>query len=393
MPSLEFTSNALMMNVPIHLQGNIGIGTTSPSCPLDVFGPNRNVSTASYVDAVYDDYTLTSEYANRTTIASFVGGSDEGYALLPDFGFDFYISAVNYRALTYVGTNSYFTFGQPFVSYSHLSISYNVPTLFVGVGDYVVNSISYSSGTYNNVPAMFVYYDGYHYENNSKLNKWCVVFQSNGVITMIILQRDDSEYATTYGLLGYGDLGYGNERYWILDMSQMVLQYGLNVNGAYALQLYDTYGPAANINGRLLVNGTIRYINTPAPASGTSLVLDYYTGNIAILASDARYKNNIDDLPPVLDQLMNLRTVSYNWKNDSHKWYGLLAQQVSSVFPDAAWYNPQNDTHGVHYTPTIVTILLKGIQELKLIDNQKTQQINDLLTRVEQLENAISHLS
>lgn len=137
----------------------------------------------------------------------------------------------------------------------------------------------------------------------------------------------------------------------------------------------------------LVVNGTIRNINAPAPTSGTSLVITG-DGDIAPQSSDARYKTNVQDLPPILDSIMNLRAVSYNWKEETApKWYGLLAQQVSDVFPDAAWHNSENDTYGVHYTPTVVTLLLKAVQELKELDAQKTTCIQELTARIQILEN------
>ena len=135
----------------------------------------------------------------------------------------------------------------------------------------------------------------------------------------------------------------------------------------------------------LTVSGTIRNINGPSPTSGTSLVITG-DGDIAPQSSDARYKTNVEDLPSVLDSLMNVRAVSYNWKDEPQKWYGLLAQQVAEVFPEAAWHDVEKDTFGVHYTPSVVTLLLKAIQELKALDAQKNQRIQDLEDRVAALE-------
>lgn len=114
----------------------------------------------------------------------------------------------------------------------------------------------------------------------------------------------------------------------------------------------------------LVVNGTIRNVNGPSPTSGTSLVITG-SGDIAPQSSDARYKTNVEDIPSALDAIMNMRAVSYQWKDEPQKWYGLLAQQVAEVFPDAAWHDVEKDTYGVHYTPSIVTLLLKAIQEMK----------------------------
>lgn len=126
----------------------------------------------------------------------------------------------------------------------------------------------------------------------------------------------------------------------------------------------------------LVVKGTIRNINGPAPTSGTSLVITA-SGDIAPQSSDARYKTNVEDLPSVLEKLMDVRAVSYNWKDETQKWYGLLAQQLAEVFPEAAWHNETEDTFGVHYTPSVVTLLLKAIQEIKQTYDQRIGQLQE----------------
>ncbi len=131
---------------------------------------------------------------------------------------------------------------------------------------------------------------------------------------------------------------------------------------------------------KLTVNGTIRNIGGPSPSSGTSLVITA-SGDIAPQSSDARYKNNIEDIPSVLDALMNLRTVSYQWKDEPEKWYGLLAQEVADVLPDAAWHDVEKDTYGVHYTPSIVTLLLKALQEMKQTYDQRISALEAVIPK------------
>jgi uncharacterized small protein (DUF1192 family) len=133
-----------------------------------------------------------------------------------------------------------------------------------------------------------------------------------------------------------------------------------------------------------VVNGTIRNLNGPAPTSGTSLVITG-DGDIAPQSSDARYKNDIEDIPPVLDAVMNMRAVSYRWKDEPHKWYGLLAQQIAEVFPDAAWHDAEKDTFGVHYTPSIVTLLLKAIQEMKQSHDARITTLEQEIERLKSL--------
>lgn len=138
--------------------------------------------------------------------------------------------------------------------------------------------------------------------------------------------------------------------------------------------------PVFDYMANLTVNGTLRNINGLGPSSGTSLVITP-EGYIAPQSSDARYKNRVEDVPSVIEKIMNLRPVSYHWKDKAQKWYGLLAQQVLDVFPDAAWHDEQSDTYGVHYTPNIITILLKAVQEQQLIIQEQNKRITALENR------------
>lgn len=158
------------------------------------------------------------------------------------------------------------------------------------------------------------------------------------------------------------------------------LTFGINDRNALNVGLTGNIGIGTTTPATaLVVNGTIRNINGPAPDSGTSLVITA-NGDIAPQSSDARYKTNVEDLPPILSTLMSVRPVSYNWKDEPQKWCGLLAQEVAQVIPSAAWHDLETDTYGVHYTPTIVTLLLKGLQELNAT-------VHELKARVQQLEN------
>ena len=96
--------------------------------------------------------------------------------------------------------------------------------------------------------------------------------------------------------------------------------------------------------------------------------------------SDIREKENIQPLTLGLDHLMKLNPVSYQWKNRDDKkiQYGLIAQEVQEVIPEAV-YGPTNEIEyddegrvipadpearmGIAYNKLIPT-LIKSIQEL-----------------------------
>lgn len=210
--------------------------------------------------------------------------------------------------------------------------------------------------------------------NGIAINATGSVQVSNGVSANKLTILDDSSFL---GRIGIGTSN-PNAKLHILSTTNTDL---LRIDNSELQVLINKDGNIGigtnNPTTAFTVNGTIRNINGPSPTSGTSLVITGQ-GDIAPQSSDARYKTNIQELPIILDSLMNVRAVSYNWKDETDKWYGLLAQQVAEVFPDAAWHNVENDTYGVHYTPTIVTLLLKAVQEMKGLHDEQKQRIVEL---------------
>jgi hypothetical protein len=112
-----------------------------------------------------------------------------------------------------------------------------------------------------------------------------------------------------------------------------------------------------------------------------------------INTSDASLKENIQDLPYGLNEVMKLRPVSFTWKdnNDGHKRIGLIAQQVKSVVPEVVrdWESRKDEKTGQITTApsaklglqynAIIPVLIKAIQD-------QQQEINDYKNRLEKLE-------
>ena len=100
-----------------------------------------------------------------------------------------------------------------------------------------------------------------------------------------------------------------------------------------------------------------------------------YGNGTTSYSSDARLKKNIvTTRDGYLDDVMNLRVVKYNWKNDAEgkaPELGLIAQEVEQVFPalvqnDIEKISEDDDTvYKQLKTSVLPFILLKAIQELK----------------------------
>jgi hypothetical protein len=122
---------------------------------------------------------------------------------------------------------------------------------------------------------------------------------------------------------------------------------------------------------------------------GNNTVANYYLyGNgTSSFTSDARLKKNIETTRNgYIDDLMKLRVVKYNWKNDKEgtpKELGLIAQEVEQVFAGLVQedLNPveeNGETFKQLKASVLPFILLKAIQEQQTLIENLTTRLNAL---------------
>jgi hypothetical protein len=83
-------------------------------------------------------------------------------------------------------------------------------------------------------------------------------------------------------------------------------------------------------------------------------------------ASDASLKENVAELQGVLEKVLRLRPVSFDWKNTGTRDMGLIAQEVEQVFPQLVSETRSNETShkGVAYS-AFGLLAIAALQELK----------------------------
>lgn len=99
------------------------------------------------------------------------------------------------------------------------------------------------------------------------------------------------------------------------------------------------------------------------------------TGNLSVYGditafastSDARFKDNVEVLPPMLRRIERLRPVSFTWNSSCPNVAkvgaastGLIAQEVEAVFPELVEEAP----HKIVRYEKLITYLVKAVQEL-----------------------------
>ena len=111
--------------------------------------------------------------------------------------------------------------------------------------------------------------------------------------------------------------------------------------------------------------------------------------------SDVKLKENITDASPKLSDLMQVRVRNYNLIDDDVKQLGVIAQELETIFPSMVDENEDRDsegnflgttTKGVKYS-VFVPVLIKAMQEQQTLIETQTATIQELIARIEALEN------
>jgi hypothetical protein len=116
-----------------------------------------------------------------------------------------------------------------------------------------------------------------------------------------------------------------------------------------------------------------------------------YSLNGTINTSDSRMKKNVRDLDLGLDEIMKLRPVIYDWKNDTGKdKLGFIAQELRKVVPNVVVGDESKETLGVLYSD-MIPVLTKAIQEQQgQIDALKAENQKLKTAEVELKENKVA---
>jgi Chaperone of endosialidase len=122
--------------------------------------------------------------------------------------------------------------------------------------------------------------------------------------------------------------------------------------------------------------------NTKTLGNGGKRWTSVYAINGTIQTSDRRLKTNIKPLKYGLDEVLQMKPVSYSWKSDlNSKKIGLIAQEIQDLVPEVITVD---ETLGMNYAE-LVPVLINAIQE-------QEQKIKALEAKVESLSRKNSEL-
>lgn len=212
--------------------------------------------------------------------------------------------------------------------------------------------------------------------------------------------RSDASDITTGSIGVCGNLCVGNittaGNRAVCVMSADGYKAGFEAYGSSQGTGYVYVGQSTTYGGGIEYNGDNSPVTTGAGADNLVLwrkenSVDYWTakncvssndwefranvcvGGQLIETSDIRYKENIKSLPNnTLSNVMKLRPVTYNRIDSDELEYGLIAQELETIYPDLV---KGDEYKSITYTK-LTSILIKSIQEQqKIIDDLKNSSI------------------
>ena len=129
--------------------------------------------------------------------------------------------------------------------------------------------------------------------------------------------------------------------------------------------------------GGITSGGTLFYIRS---AGSGGVVLSAGATSFAS-ASDERLKNINSNIENAVGKLQTLRAVNFSWKKDTTNKnnLGLIAQDVKKVFPEIVSFDDERDEYSVRYTE-LVPVLIAAIKE-------QQAQIQELKAEIDELKN------
>ncbi len=105
---------------------------------------------------------------------------------------------------------------------------------------------------------------------------------------------------------------------------------------------------------------------------------ELYVGNALVQTSDANLKTNIQNLSDSLAKILELRGVTFNWKNrvDEKENIGFIAQEVEKIFPELVY--GEDGSKSVNYV-SLVPVLVEAVKEL----DEKNKELEARLEKLE----------
>ena len=383
--------NTSVCNVYI-LHSNIGIGTASPAAPLHIVGDMRvdgaiyNNNSAQYTGIEFLPSLQQHNYTNKSFLYDNVFEFNENIGICQQTpGFTLDVSGdINFTGILYNNGTQY---NPPNNSYSSNNLSQwtstsNTPVVYicnsnVGIGTkkplaplHVVGDVMVDGGIYVNNSAQ---YTGVEFlpglVQTNLFNVQQIITNSVPNITLDshngIVFSSNQMYFSSVGFLGIGTC----KPTCTLDVIGDV-----NVAGCTTMGSTVAFSnPDGKVN--IYSAGTCMGINQAMPTYALQVGGSIFSSGDVTALSDRRVKCDLKPLKNSLSKIRKINGYSFCRIDDviPRKHIGMVAQEVSEIFPELVEYDAFHDQYSIKYG-NAVAILLEAIKDLdKQVSSMRKQ--------------------
>jgi hypothetical protein len=370
--------------------GNIGVGVSNPSAPIDLVAEDGNgAGPTSVLELSHFSNAAANDIAARLQMATSISSSsyrDAGYidAIMTD------VAAQN-SALSFWTRNA----GTMQEALRVDSVGHVTAASFAGDGSGLnnVRAVSWYGGNSVGDTLWRTGNIGIGVSNPSARMD-LVAEDANGTGPTSVLELSHFsnaaanniaariQMATSISSSSYRDAAYIDAAMTNVASEHSALSFWTRNAGAMSPKVWITNNGAVGI-GTSSTSTHMLYVN------GTA----YSTGGWQ--SSDGRYKKDLQPIPSPVSKVMKLRGVSFAWKTAEYqekgfpegRHYGVIAQEVKEVLPEVVAEEP-GGMKAVSYTE-LVPVLIEAVKEQQSVIEAQRQELAEVRSRMDAIERAL----
>jgi trimeric autotransporter adhesin len=128
---------------------------------------------------------------------------------------------------------------------------------------------------------------------------------------------------------------------------------------------------------------------------GTNVVVNS-SGQLGVVSSSRRYKEDIQPMGDASERLLKLRPVAFRYKKPNEAGekpiqYGLIAEEVAEVFPELVVFNNDRQPETVAYQ-VLASLLLNEFQKEHALNEANTRQLAAQASQLDELKQQFAQL-
>jgi hypothetical protein len=224
---------------------------------------------------------------------------------------------------------------------------------------------------------------------------------ASGVSALATNSTGNSNTASGVDALGSNATGFQNTAFGSSALSQSTGNKNIAVGfeAGFALtsgskNIYLGHPGAASESNTMRLGNTQKktYIAGVATAAvtGAQVLIDA-TGRLGVPLSSARYKRDIETMGARSEGVLKLRPVTFVYKQDGQgvRQYGLIAEEVATVYPELVTHTATGEVQAVRYQE-LIPMLVNELQRQQHVTEHLQRELAELRSLVGQMRGGIA---